>query len=413
MDISFNLLALIPFFFFLLLYKKIRKKGNNHGSILIGLYLVGSIFAVFLDLEVGLPLHNKFNEAYYNFIFYTILLVVFLIPAFWIRRIESISELHFFKQKSIFLIILSLFAWFSFLYLMPFAFASMAMDSVNVRTGLGTGDISVLPKNIFTTLATGVASFYPIFVFLFYMSYAQKRHLFITISMFVGGLSYVISTLAFAGRDGIIFFTIILIIFYKFFEKVLEKKHILKYKKIFYVLSILSFILLIRISSERFERSEGVYSTIQLGIIGYGGMQPFIFNDILNDFNNYNYGNSSFSVIKEIFNMEVSESPEAEEAMEWQFGTFLTSFYKASGLTSMLLISLVYLIVFYGLIPKVNNAKLPFRMIVVGFYYQFMVTGFFYFRLGNNAGNIYTVILVLLFIFLLFRYRGITKIKER
>jgi hypothetical protein len=113
-----------------------------------------------------------------------------------------------------------------------------------------------------------------------------------------------------------------------------------------------------------------------------------------------------------MLNMEVLEPPKAVDAMEWQFGTFLTAFYTVSGLTSMLLISLIYLIVFYTLIPKVNNAKLPFRMIVVGFYFQFMVTGFFYFRLGNPAGMKYMIILVLLFVFLLFRYKGITEIKK-
>lgn len=407
-----NLLALIPFFFFLLLYLKIRKKGNDHGKVLIGLYFLGSIFAVFLDLDVALPLHNKFREEYYNFFFYSILLVIFLIPTFRIRRIQSIQELSFFKKHSLFLNFLAIFSWFSFLYLIPFAIKSMLMDSVSVRTGLGTGEISVLPKNIFTTIATGIASFYPMFIFLFYMSYAQKRSLFITISMFVGGFSYVISTFAFAGRDGIIFFTIILIIFYKFFENVLDKKRILKYKKIFYILSIVSFMILIRISSERFERDGGLYSTVQIGIMGYGGMQPFIFNDILNDFNNYNYGDSNYSGIKELLDMKVSKPPEAEDAMEWQFGTFLTAFYKISGLNSMLLISLIYLIVFHFLIPKVNNAKLPFRMIIIAFYFQFMVTGFFYFRLGNPAGNKYTVILILIFLFLMIRYKGISKIKK-
>ena len=195
--------------------------------------------------------------------------------------------------------------------------------------------------------------------------------------MFIGGFSYVISTFAFAGRDGIVFFTIILILFYKLFEKVFDTKRILRYKKSFYVLLALGFLILLRISGERFERSGGIYSTVQVGILGYGGMQPYIFNDILNDFNNYNYGNGSFYFIKETLNMEVAEPPAPEDPMEWQFGTFLTSLYKVSGLRTMLFISMIYLIIFYGLIPKVNNAKLPFRMIILCFYFQFMVTGFF------------------------------------
>lgn len=407
-----NLIALIPFSTFLFLFLKSRKKENHPGSILIGLYLIGAMFAVFLDLDIALPAHNKYKHDFAYFLLYSLILSLFLIPAYKIKKVQSINELRFFKKNSAILNLLSLFSWFSFLYLTPFALKSLVMSSLEVRLGLGSGDISVLPKNIFTTIATGIATFYPMFIFLFYVSYVQKRSFFITLSMFIGGFSYVISTFAFAGRDGIVFFTIILIIFYKFFEKVIDKKRILKYKKQFYLLSILSFLLLLKISADRFDRNQGVYSTVHIGILGYGGMQAFIFNDFLDHFDNFNYGNNSYYVLKEFLGLKVGNTTEAIEPMEWQFGTFLTSFYKINGLASMSLISLLFFTIFYGLIPKINSAKLPFRMIILGFYFQFMVTGFFYFRLGNPAGRKYMIILVLLFIFLIIRYKGISKFKR-
>lgn len=410
MDI--NTYAVIPFLFFLIFYLRVKRKSNYGGNILLILYLIGSIFSVFVDLDIALPLHIKSKERVINALLYSFLLVLFLVPAFKIKGIRTLHELRFFKKKSIFLIVLSVAAWLSFIYLVPFAIASLTIDAVSIRNGLTTGDLSVLPKNIFTTIAVGIASFYPMFIFLFFMSYVQRRSLFITISMFVGGLAYVMSTFAFAGRDGLVFLTLILVIFYKFFYNVLDKKRISKYRKIFYILLVIGSMLLLRISNERFERQGGFYSTMHIGILGYGGMQPFIFNDILNDFTNYSDGNKSFLVFKELFTMNVDDIPEPEDAMEWQFGTFLTSFYKVSGMSSMIMISLIFLFVFYYLIPKINNALLPFRMIIVGFYFQFMVTGFFYFRLGNPAGNKYMIILTLLFLILIIRYKGIAKIKR-
>ena len=175
MNLSFNVIALIPFVFFLWLFLRSRKKQNAPSTILIGLYLVGSLFAVFLDLDIALPLHNQNKEEYLNFIIYTVLLVIFLLPSFSIRKIESIQELRFFKKNSLILNVLSILAWISFLYLLPFAIKSMAMDSLAVRSSLGIGEINVLPKNIVTTITTGIASFYPMYIFLFYMSYVQKR----------------------------------------------------------------------------------------------------------------------------------------------------------------------------------------------------------------------------------------------
>ena len=414
MDINFNVLALIPFFLFLYLFIKLRKKNkNNPGVLLIGIYLLGSIFSIFVDLDIALPLHNTLDDNTIYFLIYSILIAIFLIPVFKIRRIESVNELRFFKKNSLILNILSISAWFSILYLIPHAFIAMSSNLTDFRVEMNAGEINALPKNIKTTLAVGVSSFYPIFIFLFYMSIAQKRHLFTTISMFVGGLSYVVSVLAFAGRDGFIFFILLILIFYKYFERVFDEKYILKYKKPFYVIVLLSLAVLFNISNQRFEREGGLYSTVHLGILGYGGMQPYIFNDYMHRFDNFNYGNNHFHYIKKSLNIEVKEPNIAVDSIEWQFGTFLTAFYKVSGIESMLLISLIFLIIFYSLIPKINNAILPFRMIILPFYFQFMVTGLFYFRLGNPAGNKYMIILTLLFIFLLIRYKGIPKIKAR
>lgn len=396
-----NVLALVPFLVFTTLLIKSIKKKLKPAIVLFSFYTIGSFISVILDLKIAIPDHDANSDNFINFFAFSSILALFLSFSFNFKPFLAEEELLSFKKATFFFSILVILAFFSFSYQLPYAIKSMLSNPIDIRVELKTGEYSALPKGVLTTIATGISSFYVIFIFFFYLSLVQKRSFFITLSMFIGVLSYVVSTFAFAGRDGIVFIILLFLIVFFLFEKLLDRGTRKKIKILYLTLMGIGFMFMFTITVNRFMTNDGsVYKTLNHGVFGYLGMQPFIFSDYLNYFDNYTFGAKNFSVFRDVLGLNSIEIPLPKSIIEWQFGSFLSSFYKPNGLSSLIFFSLFFVLLF--LKTSFNNYKRFFlqRIIITGFYFQFMITGWFYFKLGNPGGNKY-MILLLFFYFVL------------
>lgn len=396
-----NVLAFIPFVFFLLLLLRSKKKNNNAAIVLLSFYTLSSFVSIFLDLEIAIPIHDSSKDSFLNFLLYSLVLSVFLSFVNRFKPFKSKDELISEKKASFFYRFLGVFGVFSFIYQLPYAIKSMLINAVDVRLELNSGDYSALPPGILTTLSTGISSFYVVYIYFFYLSLVQKKSVFTSTLMLIGVLSYIVSTLAFAGRDGVVFVAILMLVVFFLFENLLDKKKIKVFKYVYISILSVGLIFLLTITVSRFLKSDGsIYKMLNHGVFGYFGMQPFIFSDFINDFDNYTYGAKNFSVFRDLFGYVDLEIPPPKSIIEWQFGSFLASFYKPYGFSSFILISLFFMLLFAKTSLRITKVFFLQRIIITGFYFQFMVTGLFYFRLGNPGGNKY-MILLLFFYFLL------------
>ncbi|MCK5823948.1 MAG: hypothetical protein KAG96_00910 [Ichthyobacteriaceae bacterium] len=367
--------------------------------VIIGIYFVGTIFSFFIGSHI-IPSHDFTQDSWLVFVLYSVLILLHLLPALKIRSITSESIIPRDGVMDVVLIVFSIAGVFAFVYLSPHAFKSLVTGTKEIREGLIQDGVTVLPKSIFTTISTTIARFYYLFLVFIYVAIIQKKSIYIKLGLALGAISYIVNVLAFSGRTGFILVGIAFLVVNFLFYKLLSEKIVKYIQRMFILFSVISVGFLTIATVDRFDQKKSGSSAFEVGVVGYAGMQPFIFNETINRWTKYNYGDSGFPFFKKLFtSYEVNTSLSRRvNPYEWQFGTFLTSYYKSGGLILMLFISLFsYLTIDYyvGIAPRLHFFR---RIIIYTFYAQFMASGFFYFILGNEGGNKYILLLVILYL---------------
>ncbi|WP_186434948.1 O-antigen polymerase [Gillisia sp. Hel_I_86] len=358
-----------------------------------------------MDKDV-LPTHNFEEDSIFLFILYTALLAPFLIMTLYLKPFRFIEALPRGEIFNIIIAFLAVGALFSIIYLTPYAIASLSISASEVRRSLS--ETIVLPQSILTTIAVGFPTFYFAYAFIFYVTIIQKRGIIIKILMLLGVLSFVVNVFTFAGRDGVLFSSFALVLGYFFFEPLLKVSTKKTLKKIFILSISFALFLIIGITAERFSNSETLdMRGLKVGIVGYLGMQPYIFNDWVNYNDVFNHGHSSFKMIVDFFGIGNAPVKVNNQPYTWMFGTFLTSFYAISGFSSLLLVTFGFWFYFKSRIKLIRqNRYYPLGVyFFLGFFFHFVISGMFYFRLGNSGGNLF-MLLSILAVFL-FRKRKI------
>jgi len=264
-----------------------------------------------------------------------------------------------------------------------------------------TENLQVLPSTIFTTIAVGFPTFYYIYSFMFFVAIIKKQKLVSYLSI-LGLISFIVNVLTVSGRDGVFLSVIALIISYFMFEKLITPTQRGRLKKQFLILLPLAIIPVIIITIDRFSSTDSFeLEVVKKGIVNYLGVQPFIFSDNLKDINPvFNYGTNSFPLFTS--GIEVSN----KTFYSGMFGTYLTSFYKVSGYSSLMLISLIFYTLFKFILKnKLSSISMIFYY---GLFFHFIVSGMFYFRLGNKGGNLF----ILLSIIVMYLFRNNSKKRE-
>jgi oligosaccharide repeat unit polymerase len=291
------------------------------------------------------------------------------------------------------------FILFAVIYLLPYAIAGISVNAYDLRTNLKNE--SLLPSGILTTIAVGICFFNIYYLFIFFIGILYRFPWYYQVISFLGSISYIVNSFAFAARDGIVVTFILSTIFIKLFTPYFSKKS----RRVTYVIFFISIITgLTYIYSVTTDRFGSTNEDIFAGTFSYISQQPAVFNTNIVERDFYYGLDLRFPLISSIFTGEVKEF-DRSTPYEWMFGTWLADMYSISGFWSLFVFLFVLSIVFPVILKSLQQssiiAYLLFSLLIV----QLLVQGVFYFRLGNQGGNLFLIIMVfVIFYFYKIRY---------
>lgn len=392
------LVKFIPFLIFLFPTVTAYKQKNNIALVVCGLYLVSAFSAIFMGSDI-IPFHDFENESFFIFLLYSLLLVPFLYLSL---KIKPITNKDILPDGFVFNNLLILFAIgsiYSLIYLTPYAIVSFATDASEVRQLVSKE--SILPPTFLTTIAVGFPTFYFFYSFLMFVCIIQKRSKILIFCMFLGVIAFVVNVLTVSGRDGVFFAALAFLLSYFLFKPLLSYKQNKIIKIGFIVLLSFGLTLIGKITADRFSEGEGLdFNSFRTGILGYIGTQPYIFAEWIIDNKIFNEGNNVFAVFKDLFGLDTSVNYEYTEQYTWMFGTFLVAFYSIYGYSSLIIITFLCWLFFKIKFKIFKSYSLLASFFIIGLYFDFTLSGIFYFRLANRGGNLY-ILISLLAIYLL------------
>lgn len=395
---------LLSFFF---IFKKVRK----HPIIMLFyLYLSSSFISIFLDVKY-LKVFGWHPEDYtiWGYLLFASCNIVCLLPILKLKDYSPLIQ-KFTISKSIqyFFLFWFVLALFSLIYHLPYATKALKTNVEDIRYILNTEKKSVLPETSLTTIAVAVAAFYNVFIFLFFSILTQKpRYFKILVFTIVSSITYVLSSLTFGARDGLLFYILSTSFAFLLHKNAIPEKLRKRALKFLIVFGLTFVLLLARFTHQRFieNRKFTLETALQVGVLGYFGQQPHVFNEAIWQHNKTKkfHGHSlRFPLLNHILGEQ--KLPNRKVAVEWSFGSFLKDFYDISGLSSLIPLVLTFSCYFYYHFGRWQYYHPLRNIVLISFYWQFLLSGLFFFNLGSFAGNVTILIYLLTFWGLKFIY---------
>ena len=284
-------------------------------------------------------------------------------------------------------------AWYAFLFQLPYAVGALRTGADVTRSYLySTGELAGGPTGWWNTIAVGISAYYALYMFLFFAAIAARAGAFYVLSMFIGSTLYIVNSFVFAARDGIIWFLGSMFLCIWLFRPILSQRMNRLLKVLGVTLVIAGALILGLFTFQRFGRqsSENAVQSIFM----YFGQQPYVFAETVSQQQEFYGLDLRFPLLAEMFG-PVREIRRVSP-YEWSFGTFARDFYSVAGWPTAFLLSGVLALTFalsFKLCPQ--HAALAY-VILLTLYFQFMLQGIFYFRMGNIPGNIYIATMVVM-----------------
>jgi len=381
--------------------KNIAQYGKNYLPLLIiSLYFISASLIYFVKPAEWYPSFHSSSYTPLNFTIYSTLLFLFLYPSLYLQPLAKNIKLPNSKFISLIMILMILLGIFSFIYQFPYAIQGFLIGSVKLRLAMNLHGFSLLPKSPLTTLAVGVSFFYLFYIAFFFIAIIQKKSILFKAGLLLGSLSYIVSGITFATRDVFIFYGISFWFAYLYFSNLLSNQSKQKLRILLTLFGAILVFGLSLISYQRFNNNNSD-NNMAIGTIGYIAQQPFVFSETVEMQTKYYYGHLRFPIFTSLINKQVSVKRTIP--YEWSFGTFIKDFYSTGGYSFLLIATLILVLLFYYKVRKLYKEKIYRNMIFTLFYFQFMSMGVFYFKLGNKAGNIYIIILLIFYLMTYFK----------
>lgn len=395
------LLLLIWGVFYLLLKKKLYS-GKGYFVLLLLMCSAGLVLPLERTLDLG------FNPSFSagNIILFALLLMSAFIPWLsfenYIKKVDrfsvnpsSVSNLKF---ACVVLILLSIYA---IVYTLPYAIIAYKMGAADVRMYIK--DQSLLPNSIFTTVAVGVGLITPVYILLFYISLITDKLKKYSKFLFVGSLTYLVTSAAFQARDGFVFIPLTYYFLYKVFRGSLSdvaRKSLLRRVKIIFPILV---VFLMIISIDRFftDEAENPFESLISGTWGYFYQQPYVFDMNLQHTIFFQGIGHRFELIAKLFGLPIDNGFVPTNKIEWMFGTMYSSFYSATGWSSLIIASCFFAISWLAVLRVQAKSNNHFgELLIFSMYIYFLISGLFYFRFSPISITLVNIALICFSFFL-------------
>ncbi|MDX1533036.1 MAG: O-antigen polymerase [Nitrosopumilaceae archaeon] len=396
--------------------RKRMRPLSNQADFLTFLYVLVCILG-FFQLMI-FPELSTFDVAFSSMLYFSICLIFLFLPVFSMKK-TSFKGLMLPKNDlfSIFIFILIIGGMYSIVYFSYDAVEVLRGDIRETRNNIYIGEYQALDGSIFSTIAVGFASFYSTMHFLAFL--VLRLRIFgkntnrVSMLMFFSTFGYVTNVLAYAGRDGVIYWIMSIIFNYLLVKSLFGYSLPRKLKMLFICALLVLVIPFIAITVSRFGNESFFY------VFYYLSQQLPLFNDyFILDAPLYS-GSRNFSEILNLFSQgEFNYERQFHYIyinngiMPWGFATLIGSFYMDFGSFGTLpfcgLIGTSVLILLKRNIGLGALISFDFLFLYI-LHAQILFMGIFYFRyaLSNN----YLMVHILLYVvFFLLRKNGMFKV---
>ncbi|MDO9153336.1 MAG: O-antigen polymerase [Paludibacter sp.] len=387
-SIQVSIISLLILTFFSYVFRKKILTGWVYIVMLYFMFIPGIFFPV--KEYIGF-----FNDvSFLNLIIFIFLLFLGFIPWLifdsWLKKIKFI----YLSNKGISVLnvlipIIIIFSFFSIIYVFPYSLQSLLLGASEIRGIIS--DESVLPPTVLTTFSVAIAACFPLFVLLFYFSIIDKRLKKYRFFLLISSSVYIFTSMAFTARDGLVILPILYIIFYLIFKKTFSITDIKFLKKTLSVIFVISFLFLINYSVDRFYNTNS-YQTSKTqnfvnGTFGYIFQQPYVFDKTLQYQDNFHGFNLRFPILNKIFFIP-DKKIERINDFETMFGTMYADFFSINGYVSLFIFALSFSF-FYAIALKylIRSNRITGIFFLFTIYLYIVISGLFYFRIGNMSFN--------------------------
>jgi oligosaccharide repeat unit polymerase len=296
----------------------------------------------------------------------------------------------------------------SILFFLPFAVTALTGDiSLNrsemVEYGSMLADFGII--NSICSLMSNLFIIAQVCSFINLIPINGKRNVYKAYLMLLSSLSFVVYILAYAGRDGVVYWLMSYVFCFLLFRNFLVMSDLKRLKRFSVLLFAAIMIPFLMITTSRFSEMTG---SIAFWLINYAGMQ-------LQNFNNHYqievpllYGKFTFPIIYDflyLVGFDISSKYDinifnsyflSEGVVPWVFATFIGQFIYDYGKIGTLLFLCIMSLATRKLLKKVmRTGTFEFsNLLIFILLYQTVYWGVFYFRL--YVSNYYILFIILL-----------------
>lgn len=370
------------------------------------LFLMSSA-GIFINVhDCMIPMISK-EYSLVNILIFSILLLIAFSPWYkfdrWLKNIMSIEIKSKYNKRIRFIFIaMLLLSIYAFIYATPYAIKAMAVGASDVRGFIR--DDSFYPSNMYTTICVGVGMMTPLYILAFYISMIENSLKKFRIPLFIASLTYIVTSMPFAARDGFIFIPLAHIFMFQVFKRFIDSKSRKLIIRAFLIGGSFIFVFLLIITLSRFyyEEQSGMSQIDGLisGTWGYFFQQPYVFDQTIQYTTVFQGLSKRFPLFALLFEGRITNIDPLYN-FEWMFGTMFANFYSAFGWNSLFICTLFFIMIFRGLIKLYIFKRRFFSLLFIfSIYLYYLITGLFYYRLSPESITLMYLFFIILSLFL-------------
>ena len=247
-----------------------------------------------------------------------------------------------------------------------------------------------------------VLSFVP--HFLLFLSYYYKTPTLTRILLFLASFSFALTTLCFAGRDGVAYWLMNSVVFYF----ILQKGYTTQFKKKLIrgalILGGVMLLPIIAISAARFTEGSSSIKDLFLPVLSYIGQPPHIFCQA------YRIDPSTIRGL-ETQTMTQSQFESSQFYLTYTFGTFIKKYYWAYGFFGTIGVSVLYALLSRFFVRLYNSSGSIWIFFIIYTIFQIPLYGVFYYRQSLQRMEIIYLLFAFFCLFQYLTHRGKKNLK--
>ncbi|WP_418140330.1 hypothetical protein NUW46_13405 [Marinobacter sp. MA] len=375
---------------------------RKYGDFILLLYLFPLGFAIFYAKAVEAT--SSQGPSFSALLYLSLALIIYFSPLFFHQSRKEVKINLIDKNIVLFLCVVLVFGGFySIIVFFPKASFALRFGAEDLRALTNSGDYSVLSGSIKDTIAVGFSVFFGLSQLLAFLILATKIFgawsNFCAFSLIFSSSSYIFNSLAFAGRDGVVFWLFSFAFCYVFVRRWVD----LKLPKLFWLVLVIFCVLgggaFILITIDRFNEVFFIFA--------YGAQQVHQFNaqyvidpPLYHGWNGFREILSLLGVGGEIDRDYHWQYYLNRDVNPWTFKFFIGSIFRDFGkVGTMLFLMVTSLLMWLMLIKKYSQDSVSRitsfgQILAIYLYSQVGFMGVFYFK--HSALNLYLVVFFLL-----------------